>query len=261
MTTPKTNFLRDYMLPFPPTKHGLNLEGTALSGIEKSDDLANGFPKEWQDRFLIAHPMPRKIHSVNVTEREDESFEMTKGPDLVTSTDRNFRPVDVEFGPDGCLYIVDWYNPIISHNEVARDDPRRNKTLTRIWRVRHNSQKKYPKPANIKRAGSKTLLKYLTSKNSWEQESAWKEISERQEKRLAPFLVKIAANKAQAERNRIHAIWSLENLGYFSSKLWKRLLVDPSKHVRKEALRALRTVKPDLKVTFPMLQKLAQKRN
>lgn len=259
MTTPAKVFYRDYMLPFPPTAKRVNLEGTALSGIEKSDDLVNGFPKEWQDRFLIAHPMPRKIHSLQVTERADESFEITKGPDLLSSTDPNFRPVDVEFGPDGCLYIVDWYNPIISHNEVARDDPRRNKTLTRVWRVRHTSQKKYPKPANIRKASAKQLLSYLMSKNSWEQESAWKEISERKDTRLAPSLAKIAASKSQRERNRIHAIWSLEGLSYYNEKLWKILLADPNKHIRKEAVRALRTVQPDLKVTFPLIQKLAQK--
>jgi|GEM_PF-1693521 len=257
MSTPASNFYRDYMLPFPPTQNGVNLEGTALSGIEKSDDLVNGFPKEWQDRFLIAHPMPRKIHSLNVTEREDESIDISRGPDLVTSTDKNFRPVDVEFGPDGCLYIVDWYNPIISHNEVARDDPRRNKTLTRIWRVRHESQQKYRKPVNVKKASAEELLNYLTSKNSWEQESAWKEISERQDPLLIPDLAKIATNKSQIERNRIHALWSLENLNYFNAKLWRNLLGDANKHIRKEAIRALRTVQPDLKTTFPMLKKLA----
>ena len=47
----------------------------------------------------------------------------------------------LEFGPDGCLYIVDWYNKVISHNEVSRDHPDPViETHGRIWRVRHKSQ-------------------------------------------------------------------------------------------------------------------------
>jgi putative membrane-bound dehydrogenase-like protein len=263
MSAPRKNFLRSYMAAFPPTvgpgDKPVNLEGTALSGLERSDDLVGGFPAEWQKRFLIAHPMPKKIHSVEVKQRPDESYEVTRGPDLLSSRDPNFRPVDLEFGPDGCLYIVDWYNPIISHNEVARDDPRRNKVETRVWRVRHKSQPKYPKSANVKAASASQLLTYIKSKNSWEQESAWKEISERQDKSLIPGLVAIASNEKELDRHRIHALWCLENLAYYDQKLWEQFLNDENKNVRMQAVRALRQVQPDLSVTFPMIRKLADK--
>ena len=65
---------------------------------------------------------------------------------LVLSDDRNFRPVDMEFGPDGALYLVDWYNRIISHNEVPREHPDRDRVRGRIWRVRHRDQ--YPRWRN-----------------------------------------------------------------------------------------------------------------
>jgi hypothetical protein len=52
---------------------------------------------------------------------------MEKLPDFINSNDPRFRPVAITFGPDGCLYIVDWYNEIISHNEVARNHPDRDK--------------------------------------------------------------------------------------------------------------------------------------
>jgi len=48
--------------------------------------------------------------------------------------------VAIHFGPDGCLYVVDWYNKVISHNEVPRNHPDRDKTRGRIWRVRHEGQ-------------------------------------------------------------------------------------------------------------------------
>ena len=54
---------------------------------------------------------------------------------LLTSSHRNFRPVDVKVGPDGAVYIVDWYNPITCHQDDAYRHPDRDKAHGRIWRV------------------------------------------------------------------------------------------------------------------------------
>jgi hypothetical protein len=57
-------------------------------------------------------------------------------PDLLTSEDPWFRPVDLQFGPDGCLYVADFYNKVIGHYEVPLDHPDRDRTSGRIWRIR-----------------------------------------------------------------------------------------------------------------------------
>ncbi len=54
---------------------------------------------------------------------------------LITSSNVAFRPVDVRFGPDGALYIADWYNPIIGHYQASFRHPHRDKEHGRIWRV------------------------------------------------------------------------------------------------------------------------------
>ena len=56
-------------------------------------------------------------------------------PELLSTSNVAFRPVDVKFGLDGALYICDWYNPIINHGEVDFRDPRRDRTHGRIWRI------------------------------------------------------------------------------------------------------------------------------
>ena len=119
--------------------------GTGLSGLALADDF--GFwPQPYgpeQDAghrmFYLANPITNRIQATQgVGEPGREKF--TKIKDFVRCSDPWFRPVHIDFGPDGCLYIVDWYNKIISHNEVPRNFPERDKTRGRIWRVRHVRQ-------------------------------------------------------------------------------------------------------------------------
>jgi putative heme-binding domain-containing protein len=55
--------------------------------------------------------------------------------DLVSSTDKNFRPGDPQIGPDGALYFVDWHNPLIGHMQYSQRDPNRDHTHGRVYRL------------------------------------------------------------------------------------------------------------------------------
>src|SRR5436853_6707898 len=56
-------------------------------------------------------------------------------PDFLRSDDPWFRPVDIKLGPDGALYVADFYNRIIGHYEVPLDHPGRDRDKGRIWRI------------------------------------------------------------------------------------------------------------------------------
>ena len=62
-------------------------------------------------------------------------FKTTQLPKLLKSSTSAFRPVDVSVGPDGAIYIADWFNPVIGHYQASYADPRRDKTHGRIWRI------------------------------------------------------------------------------------------------------------------------------
>src|SRR5205085_9796297 len=118
-----------------------------LSGLAFSD-VRGGWPAPYAGIFYIANPITRMIQAIKV-ERDRPRYNYQKLPDFVRSSDEMFRPVSIHFGPDGCLYIVDWYNKIISHNEVPRNHPDRDKKRGRIWRVRHKDQTPFPVPDSM----------------------------------------------------------------------------------------------------------------
>ena len=242
--------------PFhPPTAPHLSLGGTGFSGLALSDDRSGSFPPPWKDVFFVANPITRKINTVAASLDTNGVFTFRQLPDLVTSEDEFFRPVALRFGPDGCLYVVDWYNPIISHNEVDRNHPARDKTRGRVWRVRHESQTRRSAP-DVAAAPNAALLRHLQAPGTWEMRAAWHQIVERGARELVPGLITMIRDPATPDDVRIHAVWCLEGLGVYDPGLWRELLASGNPDVRHEAVRALSSLRPPAESVFDLLQPL-----
>ncbi len=105
---------------------------TALAGLEYF--LANGFPTEYQESFYYGDVVKCRVYRASI-DMHGTTPEVTQEDDFIVSEDPWFRPVDVKMGPDGALYIADFYNSIIGHYEVPLDHPGRDRQRGRIWRV------------------------------------------------------------------------------------------------------------------------------
>ncbi|HRH97372.1 MAG TPA: c-type cytochrome, partial [Prosthecobacter sp.] len=144
---------KSYQPEFPPAAEfrmgGTGLSGLALieSGPLKSSPVASqlensktpvaaqpGNSAPPTHSMAVANPIISKIQTIAM-HRDGPYWKLEQAADLLTCDDPFFRPVAMTNGPDGCIYIVDWYNKIISHNEVPRAHPDRDKTRGRIWRV------------------------------------------------------------------------------------------------------------------------------
>ena len=222
--------------PFAPPTCDFRLGGTGLSGLAISEDLSGGFPDPWREVMLVANPITRSINSVRVKRRDDGTFSMEREENFLTSRDDWFRPIALSFGPDGCLYIVDWYNKIISHNEVSRTHPDRDKTRGRLWRVRHQSQTRRAAP-NVASAGNADLLRSLQSDSTWEMGAARRQIVFRQAKDLVPGLRKLITSDDTRDDTRIHASWALNEMGAMTPEVAHHLLASGNRNVRKEGAR------------------------
>lgn len=232
--------LRPYQ-PFVPKLHEFRVGGTGISGLAFADDTAGSFPSEFKNVAFLANPITSSINAVRIVRQADGSVVAEHLPDLLTAEDDWFRPVNMEFGPDGCLYIADWYNKIVSHNELPTTHPDRDKKNGRIWRIRHVSQQPREVP-DFYKTKTEELPAYLKSPSLWAKRAVWHQISDRplaETKSLVPTLIALAADASLDESSRIHALWCLESIRHYDASLITTLLTSPLPDLRREAVRSL----------------------
>jgi putative heme-binding domain-containing protein len=119
-------------LGFVPSMMDHSHGSTAICGVVKYS--GENFPKEYRGNFLSGNVMTSRINQ-NKPEYHGSTIRAIEQPDFLSTTDPWFRPVDLQIGPDGALYILDFYNRIIGHYEVPLPHPGRDRTSGRIWRV------------------------------------------------------------------------------------------------------------------------------
>ena len=98
--------------------------------------MAADFPREYQGTLFLCNPVNGTVHWDKL-KSAGSTLLVESQPDFITCDDPWFRPVDTIMGPDGALYIADFYNAIIGHYEVRLDHPKRDRSRGRVWRVVH----------------------------------------------------------------------------------------------------------------------------
>jgi putative membrane-bound dehydrogenase-like protein len=241
VATSSKSRLRPYQPLMPPPLAPAQMGGTGLSGLalaEDGDGLFRSIGASAPDGskvFFLANPITNTINVVKATP-DGPRYRYEKLPDFLTTEDKWFRPVAIHFGPDGALYIVDWYNKIISHNEVPRTHPDRDKSRGRIWRVRHVDQPRVT-PPDLTKLDDQALLAKLGEANALVSRLAWLEIVDRKATALGPDLEKIVADRTAANARRLAALWALESLQPITTQLLQELVADPAPALRHEAAR------------------------
>lgn len=232
--------LRPYQPLQPATLNPPQMGGTGLSGLALADDRGTAFKSQLAAEagakvFFVANPITSTINAIKATP-DGPRYRYEKLPDFITTADRWFRPVAIAFGPDGCLYITDWYNKIISHNEVPRAHPDRDKTRGRIWRVRHTAHNAVA-PPDLTKLPEKELLAQLGTANARVARLAWLELIDRNATVLTPDLEKIATDKTASPDRRLGAVWALEGLKPVPAAVLSALAADANFNLRHEAAR------------------------
>ncbi len=119
-------------LGFTPAITGNDHGSTGIAGIVWYD--AKQFPAEYRQNLFVGNVVTNRVHR-DVPQWRGSTPWIEKPEDFLVCDDWWFHPVDLQIGPDGALYIADFYNCIIGHYEVDINHPRRDRHRGRIWRV------------------------------------------------------------------------------------------------------------------------------
>ncbi|MFK5924261.1 MAG: c-type cytochrome [Verrucomicrobiota bacterium] len=170
--------------------------------------------------------------------------------DLFVSKDLNFRPVDLEFAPDGSLYVVDWHNALIGHMQHSARDPLRDHEHGRIYRVTYPSRP-LVKPAKVAGASIADLLENLKLPEYRTRYRTKRELRGRDAGEVSAAL-KTWAAKQKDERLKLEALWVSWGVDRIDEDLLGELLQAKDHRVRAAAVRVLR-YNPEVKNRQPLL--------
>ena len=214
--------------------------------------LNPGSPKHCGLEIVSGRHMPEDMQGVMVTHDfrahrvarfqlsdDGSGFASRELPELIKTSHPAFRPVDVVLGPDGALYIADWYNPIIQHGEVDFRDPRRDHTHGRIWRVTAKGRPLVDRP-KLTEASVPELLDAMKAPEAWTRRFARLVLKERgAEKVVAPlaaWVAKLDAHDPNLEQYRLEALWTYQALDVPEPALLTALLRSPEPRARAAAV-------------------------
>jgi mono/diheme cytochrome c family protein/glucose/arabinose dehydrogenase len=168
------------------------------------------FPDEQQGDFMICNSIGFLGISFGKPKDDGSGYIGTANGDLLTSKDGNFRPVDLEFAPDGSLYVIDWHNPLIGHMQHNARDPNRDHDHGRIYRITYPSRPLVT-PARVAGAGIPELLDNLKLPEYRTRYRTRRELRGRPAGEVLPAVKAWVAKLDKSDRNYEHhlceAMW------------------------------------------------------
>jgi putative heme-binding domain-containing protein len=218
------------------TLPGLNPGSPKYCGAE----ILSGrhLPEDWRGNILTNDFRANNVRRFVLSD-DGAGYSARNLPNLITTRYPAFRPIDIKMGPDGAIYIADWYNPIIQHGEVDFRDPRRDHTRGRIWRVTAKGRPLVAKPKLVG-ATNEQLLDHLKDPEDWTRHFAKRVLKERGPTvvpALAAWVKGLDPGDPEVEHHRLEGLWTYESLNVVEPELLTQLLNSPDPRARAAAVR------------------------
>ena len=200
------------------------------------------FPDDFQGNLLVGNVIGFSGILRYKIEEKGGSFAGTELEPLVFSSDENFRPSDIETGPDGAVYFTDWHNPIIGHMQHNLRDPNRDKTHGRIYRVTYEGRPLLASP-QVAGATVEKLLDLLKHPEDRVRYRARSELSGRSTAEvmgaLSPWLARLDKKDPDFEHHRLEGLWLHQSHNVVNDSLLRDVLRSPDHRARSAATRVL----------------------
>ena len=190
------------------------------------------FPSEFDHTFIAANLLSNAIYW-HVLEPHGSSFTARFGGDLLVANDTWFRPVDCLVGPDGSVFVADWYDKRANHVDPIDNWDRSN---GRVYKI----EAKGTLPATglpLSKRPSKDLVGLLSHRNDWYRHQARRILAERRDPEVIPMLRKsVLENQGPLA---LQSLWALYVSGGFDDAIAEQLLAHANPDVRAWTIRLL----------------------
>lgn len=244
---------------------GVKLAMPTLRSTEKQcgGDIITGthFPPEMQGQLFTGRFKSRQLIRYEFTE-DESGFSANVLEPLIKSKHPNFRPVDSKIGPDGAIYIADWYNSIINHAQHDFRDPRRDHGHGRIWRITHKTRPLVEKPQLVG-VPLPELVAHLASPNAWTRHHARLVLSEHEDPDAAAEAVRDFAKNGvdpgdpRHDHHLVEAMWAMQNLERVDEDILQQVLAAGDGHARSAGARIIRYWHEELTDPVALIGELA----
>jgi putative membrane-bound dehydrogenase-like protein len=242
----------DYQQPadvFPITKDPefqlLTDIGVMTSASGLTYYLADLFPPAYRNAAFVAESAHNLVHA-DVVREQGSTFRASRmfdGREFLASTDAWFRPVNFYIGPDGALYVIDYYREIIEHPEWLDDATAKSPRLYagrdrgRIYRIvpTGTPAPTWPDRVRLGDASTAELVAALGNANIWWRRQAQRLLIDRHSPdAIAPLAALTSATGSAV--GRVHALWTLEGLHALDAAVIENALRDSDPGVRENAI-------------------------
>lgn len=226
---------------FAPVMMSYLLGSTAIAGLVYY--IGDGFPKEYQNSFYNGDVVTSRINR-NTIHWEGSSPVSKRDGDFLVTTDPWFRPVNIKVGPDGAMYVADFYNKIIGHYEVGLNNPGRDRKSGRIWKITYVGDKSQigKKPTNWAKASLPELISNLNYPQLSLRMLIANQIFDRFGKEAVPSLMQAIDSKKDS-KTFIQALWLLYRLNALPEAVLDKAITSNDPMVQTHALRVLAEMK------------------
>ena len=239
---------------------------TSSSGITAY--LGGIFPPPYDQNITFVSESVSNLVHADVLKDDGASFIASRvlpNSEFLASTDAWSRPVNMYIGPDGALYVLDYYRQIIEHPEWMSDEAVKagglynGNDMGRIYRITPTATPaaEWTKGLKLGDETSEQLVEKLSSTNIWWRLNAQRLLVDRADKQAVPALIRMTKNSA-SHMGRLHALWTLQGLNQLNAELIVQALKDPVAGIRENAIKLAEihlSVKPELGNTLlPMVK-------
>jgi putative membrane-bound dehydrogenase-like protein len=226
--------------PYPPATRALpsittaRHQAAAYAGLCIYD--ADVFPEDYRGTLIMGNLHGSALNH-DILQRNGATYTQSSAPDFLQANDKWFMPVSQKIGPDGCLYVMDWYDRYHCYQDAGRDPAGVDRERGRIYRISYNNAPFY-KPFDLQKDSTEELLKLLDSPNIWWRRTAQRILNEKFAPEMIPALEKMALDPSGRNNANMHALWLLTSQHALSPAFHLKVLASEDEPTRNWGVRA-----------------------